>query len=137
MHCCEVKPLPEPSSNAKVTSGSTSLVRPKLPQTIYRKEVSSMLRLKINLRVRRSVRVKCPRHPRYNPERAIHGGCHYCVAIYELYAGKLARWKAIASGSSCASRGRDFNDCATRWSREQSTMLGILRGESPRAANRL
>ena len=28
-----------------------------------------MLRLKINLRVRRSVRVKCPRHPRYNPER--------------------------------------------------------------------
>ena len=28
-----------------------------------------MLRLKINLRVRRSVRVKCPRHPRYNQER--------------------------------------------------------------------
>jgi len=28
-----------------------------------------MLRLKINLRVWRSVRVKCPRHPRYNPER--------------------------------------------------------------------
>jgi hypothetical protein len=53
-----------------------------------------MLRLKINLRVRRSVRVKCPRHPRYNPERegagAIRGGCRYCVAIYELYAGKLA-----------------------------------------------
>ena len=53
-----------------------------------------MLRLKINLRVRRSVRVKCPRHPRYNPERegagAIRGGCRYCQAIYELYAGKLA-----------------------------------------------
>ena|SRR5215469_8059981 len=28
-----------------------------------------MLRLKINLQMRRSVRVKCPRHPRYNPER--------------------------------------------------------------------
>ena len=44
-----------------------------------------MLRLKINLRVRRSVRVKCPRHPRYNPERdgagAIRRGCRYCVAI--------------------------------------------------------
>jgi hypothetical protein len=53
-----------------------------------------MLRLKINLRVRRSVRVKCPRHPRYNPERdgagAIRGGCRYCLAMYELYAGKLA-----------------------------------------------
>ena len=46
-----------------------------------------MLRLKINLRVRRSVRVKCPRHPRYNPERegagAIRGGCRYCLAMYE------------------------------------------------------
>jgi hypothetical protein len=33
MHCCEVSPLLEPSSNAEVTSGSTSLVRPKLAQT--------------------------------------------------------------------------------------------------------
>ncbi len=53
-----------------------------------------MLRLKINLRVRRSVHVKCPRHPRYNPERegagAVRGGCRYCLAIYDLYAGKLA-----------------------------------------------
>jgi hypothetical protein len=44
-----------------------------------------MLRLKINLRVRRSVHVKCLRHPRYNPERegagAIRGGCRYCQAI--------------------------------------------------------
>jgi len=35
-----------------------------------------------------------PRHPRYNPERegagAIRGGCRYCLAMYELYAGKLA-----------------------------------------------
>src|SRR5215469_2613030 len=94
MHCCGVKPLPEPGSNAEVTSGSTSFVRPKLAQTFHRKEVSSTLRLKINLRVRRSVRVKCPRYPRYNPERegagAIRGGCRYCLAIYELYAGKLA-----------------------------------------------
>ena len=53
-----------------------------------------MLRLKINLRVRRSVRVKCPRHPRYNPERegagAIRGECRYCLAMYDLSAGKLA-----------------------------------------------
>ena len=44
-----------------------------------------MLRLKINLRVRRSVHVKCLRHPRYNLERegagAIRGGCRYCQAI--------------------------------------------------------
>ena len=42
-----------------------------------------MLRLKINLRVRRSVRAKCLRHPRYNPERegagAIRAGCRYCL----------------------------------------------------------
>ena len=60
----------------------------------HRKEVSCILRLKIILRVRWSVRVKCPRHPRYNPERegagAIRGGCRYCLAMYELYAGKLA-----------------------------------------------
>ena len=35
-----------------------------------------------------------PRHPRYNPERegagAIRVGCRYCVALYELNAGKLA-----------------------------------------------
>ena len=53
-----------------------------------------MLRLKINLQVRRSVRVKCPRHPRYSPERegagAIRGGCRCCLTIYELYAAKLA-----------------------------------------------
>ena len=59
-----------------------------------RKEVTCMFHLKINLRVRRSVHVKCPRHPRYNPERegagAIRGGCRYCLAIYDLYAGELA-----------------------------------------------
>ena len=52
-----------------------------------------MLHLKIILRMRRSVRAKCPRHPRYNPERegaGDRGGCRYCVALYELYAGKLA-----------------------------------------------
>ena len=53
-----------------------------------------MLRLKINLRVRRAVRVKCPRHPCYNPERdgatgAIRAGCRYCLALYELYADKI------------------------------------------------
>src|SRR5215469_4196642 len=99
MRSCEAKPSTEPSLNAEVTSGSTSLVRPKLSRTFHRKEVSSMLRLKINLRVRRSVRVKCPRHAGYNPERdgagAIRGGCRYCLAIYELYAGKLAVERSV------------------------------------------
>lgn len=53
-----------------------------------------MLRLKINLRVRRSVRVKCPRQHCYNPERdgagAIRAGCRYCLALYELHAVKVA-----------------------------------------------
>ena len=70
-----------------------------------------MLRLKINLRVRRSVRVKCPRHPR-NPERegagAIRGGCRYCQAMYDLYAGKLAveqsckHWNNRSRGVRCS-----------------------------------
>jgi hypothetical protein len=60
-------------------------VRRWISRIFHRKEVSCMLRLKINLRVRRSVHVKCLRHPRYNPERegagAIRGGCRYCQAI--------------------------------------------------------
>ena len=53
-----------------------------------------MLRLKINLRVRRSVCVKWPRHPRYNPERddagAIRGDCRYCEALYKLLSSTCA-----------------------------------------------
>lgn len=60
-----------------------------------------MLRLKIDLQVRRSVRVKFPRHPRYNPEcegaGAILGGCRYCLTIYELNAGKLALKRSLQS----------------------------------------
>jgi hypothetical protein len=77
-----------------------------------------MLRLKINLRVRRSVRVKCPRHPRYNPERdgagTIRGGCRYCVAIYELYAGKLAVERSLQALKQHIARCAVFNAAVCR-----------------------
>ena len=75
-----------------------------------------MLRLKIHLRVRRSVRVKCPRHPRYNREcegaGAIRGGCRYCLAIYELYAGKLAVERSLQALEQHITRCASFNGVA-------------------------
>ena len=72
-----------------------------------------MLRLKINLRVRRSVRVKWPRHPRYNPERegagAIRGGCRYCLTICGLYAGKLAVERSLQALEQLITRCASFN----------------------------
>ena len=77
-----------------------------------------MLRLKINLRMRQSVRVKCPRHPRYNPERqgagAIRGGCRYCVALYELYASKLAVERSLQALEQHIMRCASFNAAAVR-----------------------
>jgi len=73
-----------------------------------------MLRLRINLRVRRSVRVKCPRHLRYNPERdgaggTIRGGCRYCLVMYELYAGKLAVERSLQALEQQIARCAVFN----------------------------
>lgn len=75
-----------------------------------------MLRLKINLRVRRAVRVKCPRHPCYNPERdgvgAIRAGCRYCLALYELYAGKIAVEQSLQVLERHITRCASFNSAA-------------------------
>ncbi len=75
-----------------------------------------MLRLRINLRVRRSVQVKCPRHPRYNPEcegaRAIRGGCRCCLAMYELYAGKLSVDRSLQALEQHITRCASFNGVA-------------------------
>ena len=77
-----------------------------------------MLRLKINLRVRRSVRVKCPLHPRYSPERegvgAIRGGCRYCLAIYELYAAKLEVERSLQALEQHVTRCASFNAAVVR-----------------------
>lgn len=84
-----------------VTFASIRLVRSEVFRIFHRKEVSCVLRLKINLRVRRSVRVKCPRHPRYNPEcegaGAIRGGCRYCLAMYELRVCRLTVQSSLPS----------------------------------------
>jgi hypothetical protein len=77
-----------------------------------------MLRLKINLRVRRSVHVKCLNHPRYNPERggagAIRGGCRFCLAIYELYAAKLAVERSLQALEQQITQCASFNPAAVR-----------------------
>ena len=77
-----------------------------------------MLPLKIDLRVRRSVRAKCPRHPRNNSKRdgagAIRGGCRYCVAIYELYAGKLAVERSLQALEQHIARCAVFNAAVSR-----------------------
>ena len=76
-----------------------------------------MLRLKTNLRFRRSVHVKCPRHTHYNPERegagAIRRGCCYCVAIYELYASKLGLERSLQALEQQIARCAVFNAMQT------------------------
>jgi hypothetical protein len=61
---------------------------------------------------------KCPRHPRYNPERdgagAIRGGCRYCVAIYELYAGELAVEQSLQALDQQIARCAVFNTAVFR-----------------------
>ena len=51
-----------------------------------------MLSFTYRLKVRESVKAKCPRHPRYNPERggygAIIGGCSTCRDIYSLFEAR-------------------------------------------------
>jgi len=48
------------------------------------------------LKIRIKENVKCPRHPRYNPElegeSGIKGGCVHCTALFGLFmrAAKLA-----------------------------------------------
>ena len=116
MHCCEVKPLPEPSSNAEVTSGSTSLVCPKLSRTFHRKRGE----LYVAPEDQSPGAAICPREvpapSRYNPERdgagAIRGGCRYCLAMYELYAGKLAVERSLQALEQQIERCAVFNVAA-------------------------
>ena len=64
----------------------------------------------------------CPREvpapSRYNPERdgagAIRGGCRYCVAIYELYAGKLAVERSLQALEQQIARCAVFNAATVR-----------------------
>ena len=75
-----------------------------------------MMSFTYRLKVRESVKAKCPRHPRYNPEHdgagAIRDGCRYSVALYELYAGKLAVERSFEALEQQIARCAVFNAAA-------------------------
>ena len=57
-----------------------------------------MLKFNYKLTVKERVKAKCPRHPRYNPERDGRGGIvGTCTACYSLYDLLEARNKLDAS----------------------------------------
>ena len=70
-----------------------------------------MMSFTYRLKVSESVRAKCPRHPRYNPERggygAIIGGCSTCRDIYSLFEARTKLDGAV----------REFQRRAVPWHR--------------------
>jgi hypothetical protein len=73
-----------------------------------------MFQFSYKLKVAERVKGKCPRHPRYNPERdgrgGIKGGCSTCFSLYDLHQARL----------SLDSAHREFLSKAIPWTR--STM---------------
>lgn len=71
-----------------------------------------MMRLIVNLKLKRRVKHTCAKHPRYSPERngqaGIVGGCPMCSRMFSLYRAKLSVESAI----------RDFESQATCLSQE-------------------
>jgi len=53
-----------------------------------------MMKLVINLKLKRRIKHTCAKHPRYNPERngqaGIVGGCPVCSQMFSLYRAKLS-----------------------------------------------
>jgi hypothetical protein len=74
-----------------------------------------MMSFTYRLKVRESVKAKCPRHPRYNPERggygAIVGGCSTCREIYLLFEARTKLDVAL----------REFHRRAVPWQRLSRT----------------
>lgn len=51
-----------------------------------------MLKFKVKLKLNDSIEAKCPKHPRFNPEKEgnnIKAGCSTCHTLYDLYRSKL------------------------------------------------
>jgi hypothetical protein len=70
-----------------------------------------MMSFTYRLKVRESVKAKCPRHPRYSPQRggyaAIIGGCSTCKDIYSLFEARTKLDPAV----------REFQRRAVPWQR--------------------
>ncbi len=70
-----------------------------------------MFQFSYKLKVTESVKAKCERHPRYNPERdgrgGIKGGCATCFSLYDLHQARLTLDSAL----------RDFLRKAVPWTR--------------------
>lgn len=76
-----------------------------------------MMSFTYRLHVRESVKAKCPRHPRYSPERggyaAIIGGCSTCREIYALFEARTKLDAAV----------REFHRRALPWQRLHRTRM--------------
>lgn len=73
-----------------------------------------MMKIVINLKLKRRVKHTCMKHPRYSPERngqaGIMGGCSECSRMFSLYRAKLAAEAAV----------RDFEYQANNFSTEKN-----------------
>ncbi len=53
-----------------------------------------MLKMAVNIQIKKKLKGKCPLHPGYNPESGegkIRGGCRHCLALYGLNLAKAEK----------------------------------------------
>ncbi len=61
----------------------------------------------LHLKHTAAVRLKCPRHPMYNPQQgraAIRGGCPVCEHLLEIHRAHLLREQLIRDFAALADR---------------------------------
>lgn len=57
-----------------------------------------MLKFRFKLKINDAIEAKCPRHPRFNPEKEGHnfkGGCSTCQKLWNVYRAKLELERAV------------------------------------------
>jgi len=57
-----------------------------------------MLKFRFKLKINDAIEAKCPRHPRFNPEKEGHnfkGGCSTCRELWNVYRAKLELEHAV------------------------------------------
>jgi hypothetical protein len=80
-----------------------------------------MLKFNYKLTVKERVKAKCPRHPRYNPERDGRGGIiGTCTACYSLYDLQEARNKLDAAVREFMRRAGPWSSPGSRAKRSHS-----------------
>jgi hypothetical protein len=57
-----------------------------------------MLKFRFKLKINDAIEAKCPRHPRFNPEKEGHnfkGGCSTCHQLWDVFRAKLELERAV------------------------------------------